>query len=85
MKAFSLALLTDHDSVQLNRKAIITPLSIRKKHSPFPLNFVTWPQDDCCKPKKTSVLRPIGLLFAYVSILEILEAVNFLVTVVEKQ
>ena len=66
MKAFSLTLLTDHDSAQLNRKAIITPKAFsfhQKKDSPFPLNFVTWPQDDRCKLKKASALRPLGLLF----------------------
>ena len=67
MKAFSLTLLTDHDSAQLNRKAIITPKAFsfhQKKDSPFPLNFVTWPQDDGCKLKKASALRPLGLLFS---------------------
>ena len=66
MKAFSLTLLTDHNSAQLNRKAIITPKAFsfhQKKDSPFPLNFVTWPQDDRCKLKKASALRPLGLLF----------------------
>ena len=45
MKAFSLTLLTGHDSAQLNRKAIIAPKAFffhQKKDSPFPLNFVTW-------------------------------------------
>ena len=65
MKAFSLTLLTDHDSAQLNRKAIITPKAFsfhQKKDSPFPLNFVTWRQDDRCKLNKVSALRPLGLL-----------------------
>ena len=58
--------LTGHDSAQLNRKAIITPKAFsfhqKKKHSTFPLNFVTWPQDDRCKLKNASALRPLGLL-----------------------
>ena len=65
MKAFSLTLVTDHDSAQLCRKAIITPKAFsfhQKKDSPFPLNFITWPQDDRCKLKKASALRPLGLL-----------------------
>ena len=68
MKAFSLTLLTDHDSAQLNRKAIITLKASsfhQKKDLPFPLNFVTWPQDDSCKLKKASALKPRGLLFSY--------------------
>ena len=59
MKAFSLTLLTGHDSAQPNRKAIVTPMAFsfhQKKDSPFPLNFVTWPQDDRCKLKKASAL-----------------------------
>ena len=57
MKAFSLTVLTGHDSAQLSRKAIVAPKAFsfhQKKDSPFPLNFVTWPQDDRCKLEKAS-------------------------------
>ena len=68
MKAFSLTLLTGHDSDQLNRKTIITPKAFsfhQKKDSSFALNFVTWPQDDRYKLEKASALRPLGLLFYF--------------------
>ena len=67
MKAFSLTLLTGHDSAQLNRKAITTPkaFSFHQKKNSHHFHLILLPglKMIATNLKKASALRPLGLLF----------------------